>query len=64
MELNSYVIRLSLMIIGIFGGVFLFRYIKNGELLLDQLIGVTVGVLLLVVAVIWRRTNQTSSSAN
>jgi hypothetical protein len=52
------------MIIGIFGGVFLFRYIKNGELLLDQLIGVTVGVFLLVVAVIWRRTNQTSSSAN
>lgn len=64
MELNSYVIRLSLMIIGIFGGVFLFRYIKNGELLFDQLIGVTVGVLLLVVAVIWRRTHQPSSSTN
>ncbi|MGD6832919.1 hypothetical protein ACQCT5_12195 [Sutcliffiella halmapala] len=64
MELNSYVIRLSFLIIGIFGGVFLFRYIKNGELLFDQLIGVTVGVLLLVIAVIWRRTNQTSSSVN
>lgn len=64
MELNSYVIRLSFLIIGIFGGVFLFRYFKNGELLLDQLIGVTVGLLLLVVAIIWRRTNQASSSAN
>jgi hypothetical protein len=64
MELNSYVIRLSFLIIGIFGGVFLFRYIENGELLFDQLIGVTFGVLLLVVAVIWRRSNQTSTSAN
>ncbi|MBM7619159.1 hypothetical protein JOC95_001008 [Bacillus tianshenii] len=64
MELNSYLIRLSYMIIGIFGGVFLFRYIKNGELLLDQLIGVSVGLFLLAAAIIWRRLHQTSSSAN
>ncbi|MGM0835334.1 MAG: hypothetical protein ACQEV7_04195 [Bacillota bacterium] len=64
MEINTYVIRLSFLIIGIFGGVFLFRLIKNGELLLDQLIGVSFGALLLVTAVIWRKFNQTSSSAN
>lgn len=58
MNINSYLIQLAIMIIAIFGGTFTIRYFRTGELLLDQIIGVSVGVLLLIAALIWRKMNK------
>ncbi|WP_404469186.1 hypothetical protein [Sutcliffiella horikoshii] len=58
MNINSYLIQLAIMIITIFGGTFTIRYFRTGELLLDQIIGVSVGVLLLIAALIWRKMNK------
>ncbi|HHW38426.1 MAG TPA: hypothetical protein GXX18_14500 [Bacillales bacterium] len=58
MKINSYLIQLAITIIVIFGGTFTIRYFRTGELLLDQIIGVTVGVILLIATLIWRTVNK------
>ena len=58
MKINSYLLQLAITVIVIFGGTFIFRYIRTGELLLDQIIGASVGVLLLMTSLIWRRINK------
>ncbi|NBI06582.1 hypothetical protein [Senegalia massiliensis] len=55
MKINQFLIRLSYMMIIIFGGVFTIRYFRMNELLLDQLIGVFIGAILLIVSLLWRR---------
>jgi hypothetical protein len=58
LKINSYLIQLAITIIVIFGGTFTIRYFRTGELLLDQIIGATVGVILLVATLIWRKVNK------
>ena len=60
MKTNTTLIRLAIIIIVIFGGTFTFRYFKTGELLLDQIIGVSAGVVLLIASLIWRKINTTT----
>ncbi|MFJ8261026.1 hypothetical protein ACIQ4I_03560 [Rummeliibacillus sp. NPDC094406] len=61
MKINSYLIQLAISIIVIFGGTFTIRYFRTGELLLDQIIGATIGVILLVATLIWRKVNKSYS---
>lgn len=58
MKINSYLIQLAITIIVIFGGAFIIRYFRTGELLLDQIIGASIGVLLLIASLIWRKVNK------
>ena len=58
MKINSYLLQLAITIIVIFGGTFIIRYFRTGELLLDQIIGASVGVILLIVSLIWRGINK------
>lgn len=58
MKINTYLIQLAITIIVIFGGVFTFRYFRMGELLLDQIIGASVGIVLLIASLIWRKINK------
>ncbi|SMQ78116.1 hypothetical protein SAMN05444673_3249 [Bacillus sp. OV166] len=58
MKINSYLLQLAIIIIVIFGGTFIIRYIRTGELLLDQIIGASVGVILLITSLIWRGINK------
>ncbi len=60
MKINSYLIQLAITIIVIFGGTFTIRYFRTGEQLLDQFIGVIVGAVLLIAALIWRKMNKLS----
>lgn len=58
MKINTYLIQLGTMILLIFGGTFVLRYLKFGEFLLDQLIGASVGFVLLIGSMIWRKGNR------
>jgi hypothetical protein len=58
MKINSYLLKLAITVIVIFGGTLIIRYIRTGELLLDQIIGASVGTLLLITSLIWRRMNK------
>lgn len=62
MKNNSYLIQFALALIVIFGGTFTFRYFRTGELLLDQIIVATVGIILLVATLIWRKVNNSDKS--
>ena len=55
MERNAFLIRLSVSLMLLFGGIFVLRYFKNDEILIDQLAGVLVGMFLLIGSLIWRR---------
>lgn len=55
MKTNNVLIQLALLMIIIFGGVFILRFLKNGEILLDQLIGVSIGLIILIGSLIWRK---------
>lgn len=58
MKINTYFIQLAVTIIVIFGGTFTIRYFRTGALLLDQIIGASIGILLLSATVIWRKINK------
>ncbi|MBT2641934.1 hypothetical protein J7I80_06840 [Bacillus sp. ISL-41] len=59
MKVNAkYLIQLAGLIILIFGGTFLIVYSQTGEVLVDQLIGVTIGVVLLIASLIWRMVKK------
>ena len=60
MKINTYLIQLAITIIIIFGGTFIIRYFRTGELLIDQIIGISMGLLILTFSLIWRRTNKLS----
>ncbi len=59
-KINNYFIQLAILIIVIFGGTFVIRYFRTGELLLDQIIGLSMGLLILIFSLIWRSTNKLS----
>ena len=58
MKINTTLLQLAIVIIVIFGGTFTIRYFRTGELLLDQMIGIIVGVVLLISSLIWRKMNH------
>lgn len=60
MKINNYLIQLAIAIIVIFGGIFTIRYFRTGELLLDQIIGASVGIVLLIASFVWRKSNKQS----
>ncbi|OIK12661.1 hypothetical protein BIV60_16035 [Bacillus sp. MUM 116] len=60
MKINLYLIQLGIIIIVIFAGTFTIRYFKTGELLIDQIIGTSVGAALLIGSLIWRKLNPRS----
>jgi len=63
MEFNTYFIRLACMIMLVFGGTFIVRYVRTDEFLIDQMIGVSVGFILLICSLIWRiRINKASKA--
>ena len=53
MKMNHYLLQFSLMLIVLFGGLFLLRWIKDGDMDVLQLIGCGVGVVLFVTTLIW-----------
>jgi len=55
MKLNIYFIQLAITIIVIFGGTFTIRYFRTGEFLLDQMIGASVGIILLIATISWKK---------
>ena len=57
MNINGYLIRLSYTILVIFGGTFTIHFVKTGEVLIDQLLGASVGIILLVASWVWRKRN-------
>ena len=56
LKINTYFIQLAITILVVFGGAFIIRYFRTGELLLDQMIGASVGILLLIVTMVYRKT--------
>lgn len=61
LKVNSFLIRLAIISITIFGGTSLIRYLKTGELLFDQIIAMLLGVILLITLLIWRKNKQSHS---
>lgn len=53
-----YAIQLSLLMMIIFGGTFVFQYFVNDNLRWDQLIGVGIGALIFCVAVLVSKVKQ------
>ncbi|WDW07195.1 hypothetical protein [Priestia aryabhattai] len=58
MEINSYLIRFSCMLMLMFGGLFIIRYVKTGDLYLDQLLVFGAGFVLFISSLIWKRKHQ------
>lgn len=58
MEVNTFFLRFAILLMTIFGGTFIFRFILKDELLLDQLLGLIVGFIILLSSLIWRKINQ------
>lgn len=52
--MNRFMIQLAISMIVILGGTAAIRYVRTGELLIDQLIGAGAGVLLLIASLLWR----------
>ena len=58
MMFNLYLIQLAIIIMTIFGGRFIILYFIKGEVLLDNLIVASVGLILLISSLIWRKFNK------
>lgn len=54
----TYLMRLAGLIILIFGGTLVIVYSQTGEVLIDQLIGASIGVVLLIGSFIWRMVKR------
>ena len=55
MKINIYLIQLAGLIIVIFGGTFTIHFFRTGELLIDQIIGASIGIVLLITSLVWRQ---------
>ncbi|MBU3573602.1 hypothetical protein ABFY59_11010 [Priestia aryabhattai] len=58
MEINSYLIRFSCMLMLMFGGLFVIQYVKTGDLYLDQLLAFGAGFVLFIGSLIWKTKHQ------
>lgn len=56
-KINQYLISLSISMIMIFGGVSIVRYIRMDDILLDQIIVASVGIIILISSLIYKRKN-------
>ena len=54
----TYLMRLAGLIILIFGGTLVIVYSHTGEVLMDQLIGASIGLVLLIGSFIWRMVKR------
>ena len=54
MKINNYLIQFSILIIIIFGGTLLLKYIKTNEIFIDQLIATILGFIILISSILWR----------
>lgn len=61
MKTNTFFIQFAISILLIFGGTFTIRYFRTGELLVDQIIGITAGLLILIASLIWRIKSKQST---
>lgn len=57
-----YAVQLSLLMMIIFGGTFIFQYLVNDHLRWDQLIGVGIGALIFCVAILVAKVKQREQS--
>ncbi|WP_010306288.1 hypothetical protein [Kurthia senegalensis] len=51
---HTYLLFFASMMLIIFGGTFLIRYTRTGDVLVDQLLGVFVGIVLLIGSIFWK----------
>ncbi|WP_193224400.1 hypothetical protein [Bacillus sp. B1-b2] len=54
----TFLFRAAFLMIIIFGGIFTIQYFRTGDILLVQLIGLVIGVILLVSAVIMKKIDN------
>lgn len=62
MKMNHYLLQFSMMLIVLFGGLLLLRWIKDGDIDIMQLIGCGVGVVLFLSTFIWGVWNKRKKS--
>lgn len=58
MEINRFLLMFATTMMLIFGGVFFLRYLRSGDYLFAHLLSAMAGLLLFVVAFIWRQKNR------
>ncbi|SDO70478.1 hypothetical protein ACJA3J_12895 [Halobacillus sp. SY10] len=58
MEINRFFLMFATTMMLIFGGVFLIRYLRSGEYLIAHLLSALAGLLILVIALLWRQKNK------
>ncbi|WLR46505.1 hypothetical protein LC065_13100 [Halobacillus litoralis] len=58
MEINRFFLMFATTMMLIFGGVFSFRYLSSGEYLFSHLLSALAGLLLLIIALLWRQKNK------
>ncbi|MCM3575316.1 MULTISPECIES: hypothetical protein [Mesobacillus] len=57
----NYLIQLAGLIILIFGGTMIIVYSQTGDILIDQLIGTSIGVVLLIASLIWKKVKKSDT---
>lgn len=55
MKINNYIIRISSLMILIFGGGLIIRYLIVGKLQIENLIFTIIGIVILIISLIWRK---------
>ncbi|RDY70051.1 hypothetical protein DXT76_15100 [Halobacillus trueperi] len=58
MEINRFFLMFATTMMLIFGGVFLIRYLRSGDYLIAHLLSALAGLLILVIALLWRQKNK------
>ncbi|GEN52358.1 hypothetical protein [Halobacillus faecis] len=58
MEINRFLLMFATTMMLIFGGVFFLRYLQSGEYLVDHLLSALAGLLILILALIWRQKHK------
>ncbi|PGK52561.1 hypothetical protein CN918_28205 [Priestia megaterium] len=58
MKINDYLIQLSITIIIIFGGTFVIKYFRTGDILIPQGIAFAIGLILIISSFIWRYSHK------
>lgn len=58
MNIHSVLIRLAFSMIVTFGGIFIIRFFKTGELLLDLVLGASAGIILLIATFLFEKTKS------
>lgn len=62
MNFKRYLLHVSTAMTAIFGGTFLIRYFKNGDILIDQLVLAVIGLVLLLISLQLRKKETSQQS--